>query len=182
MRYFKIIVGTLVVILLVVFILQNKDLHRSVRLGFGWDIFSQEVATPAPDKAVAPAEEATKPAPSAEEAAKPAAEGQAEAAPQPAAAPESPPAAPQRGVDVPVFILIFLAFFLGLIVASATSLAEKYRLKRLVKTAGARVKALEEEITTLRNMPLTQSLNHANPALEEAVSEVKEEEEEEGGQ
>ncbi len=134
MRYFKIILGTLAVILLVVFILQNDDLHRPVKLNFGLSVF-----TGGPVEA-----------------------NKAEtASPGATADPGNSPAGAgvEEGVEIPVFILVFLAFFLGLLVASLYSLSEKYRLKRVVKAGASRIKELEAEITSLRNMPLTQSMN-----------------------
>lgn len=136
MRYLKIIVGTLFIILLVVFILRNDDLHKPVTLNFGLSIFTQGVSFEGQDKK--PADTAAADTTTAETA---------------AVAPHDTPA---EGVEVPVFILVFLAFFFGLLVASALSLAEKYRLKRVVRAGNRRINDLEDEIKSLRNLPITQ--------------------------
>ncbi len=127
MRYFKIIVVVLLIIVGVIFILQNKDLQRPARIDFRLYLL--------PQRHVAPA-------------AAPAGEG--------AASDQAGGAAVETGAAIPIYILIFLAFFCGLVVAFFLALAERYRLKRLVKESLRRTKALETEVHRLRNMPLTQ--------------------------
>jgi uncharacterized integral membrane protein len=127
MRYVKIVVGVLVVILAVVFVLQNQDLLRPIRLGF--DPLSLFKGQP---KVEAPAPGAT-----------------------PGTAPAPDQAKPAEG-GMPAFVLIFIAFFLGVLLASAYGLGEKYRLKKLVREGLARNREIEEELRRLRNLPLSQ--------------------------
>ncbi|MBW1713350.1 MAG: LapA family protein [Deltaproteobacteria bacterium] len=132
MRYLKIVVAVLVIIVGVIFVLQNKDLQRSVELGFD------------PVSLIRGSAQETPAEPAAEEGF--------------AAGQESGPAAEVSGKNgIPVFVLVFIAFFVGILVASIYGMAEKYRLKRVVKATTRRVRDLEEELKRLRNLPLTQA-------------------------
>ena len=192
MRYLKIIVGVLVIIVGVIFVLQNKDLQRPIKLGFDpLYMFKSHgdapPAPPAPVSTVQPAakEETTAPAEGSatEEKAVEGDKAQTEAKP----APKAPVPAPSpQGDDkgIPAFILIFLAFFAGILVASLFGIMEKYRLKRVVKNGASRIRDLEEELKKIRNLPLTQPTTQAiitpPPSLAEPVKELEEPSSEEG--
>ncbi len=149
MRYLKIIVGVLVIIVGVIFVLQNHDLQRPIKLGFDplYMFRSQEAAPPPPP-----------PAPVQEEETAPKESGEKETpAPQgETAGTDTPGTAEEDSTGIPAFILIFIAFFAGILVASLFGIMEKFRLKRVVKNSAARVRELEEELKKLRNLPLTQ--------------------------
>lgn len=126
MRYVKVIVGSLIIILAVVFVLQNKGLQQPVHLGFSVSsiLLSGDAQKPGP------------------------------------------------GFDMPVFILVFAAFFTGIVFASAYSLAERYRLKGLVRKTVRRNKDLEEEIKRQRNAALNQTTTaHVEDEAKEAPPE-----------
>lgn len=126
MRYVKVIVGSLIIILAVVFVLQNKGLQQPVHLGFSVS-------------SILLAADAQKPGP---------------------------------GFDLPVFILVFAAFFTGIVFASVYSLAERYRLKGLVRKTVNRNKDLEEEIKRQRNAALNQTTTaHVEDEAEAAPPE-----------
>ncbi len=167
MRYLKIIVGVLVIIVGVIFVLQNKDLQRPIKLGFDplYMFKSHQAAPPAPpapvttDQAPAPAGDSAAEEKTAVEAS---AGGKDASAPQAPAAPARPAQAPDEGAKgIPAFILIFLAFFAGILVASLFGIMEKYRLKRVVKSGASRIRDLEEELKKIRNLPLTQPTTQA---------------------
>ena len=129
MRYFKIVVWSLLIILAVVFILQNDDLQRPARLTFNLYILPSLTSKIIPKTT-------------------PPVEMEGEAAMTEESAPD------EAGVSIPVFVLIFLFFFLGIVVASLLSLGERYRLKRVIRAASGRVKQQEEELKRLRNLPI----------------------------
>jgi len=131
MRYFKIVIWSLLIIVGVIFVLQNDDLQRPVRLTFNLYILPSVTHKIAPKTAL-PEEM----------------EGEA--------AMTEEGAADEAGVSIPVFVLIFLFFFLGIVVASLLSLGERYRLKRVIRVASVRVQQQEKEIKRLRNLPIHQ--------------------------
>jgi len=131
MRYLKIVVAVLIIILGVVFVLQNTDLQRPIRLGFD-PMFLFHGLTQKADQG---AGEASVPA------------GQGET---------GTPGQGGEGAGIPGFILIFIAFFVGVLAASFYGIMEKYRLKRMIKASNQRTGELEEELKKLRNLPLTQ--------------------------
>lgn len=162
MRYLKIIVGVLVIIVGVIFVLQNSDLQRPVKLAFDPLYMFRSHEQPEAPAAPAPVAEQEKvkeetisdkeqaPQGSQEESA-------AESRPAQPASEAAPADQPEVGSSgIPVFILVFLAFFAGILVASLFGIMEKYRLKRVVKNGVSRVRDLEEELKKLRNLPLTQ--------------------------
>ena len=162
MRYLKIIVGVLVIIVGVVFVLQNHDLQRPIKLGFDpLYMFRSHQAPPAPPAPTvekeAPADGEAATDTQGESATTPQTTGEGSAAPETPAPPEAQAQpAEDDSSGIPVFILIFIAFFAGILVASLFGIMEKYRLKRVVKKGVARVKELEVELKKLRNLPLTQ--------------------------
>ena len=173
MRYLKIIVGVLVIIIGVVFVLQNKDLQRPIGLKFDplYMFKAQEVEEPKPPVPLVGEE----PLPAGQE--ETAAGAGAEAAPKEAPpAPAPPPAVTDDPSGVPAFILIFLAFFAGILVASLFGIMEKYRLKKVVRQGAARVRDLEEELKKLRNLPLTQPPTQPVLAPPSSLPEPEEEE------
>jgi len=127
MRYLKIVVGALLIIVAVIFVMQNDDLQRRARLTFSPYSIIESLS-----------------------------QGQTKT--ETAGGEQAPAESPQPGgLSVPVYILFFMAFFAGLIVAAVYGLAEKYRLKRLVKQANTRLRDLEEELRQLRTMPLSRA-------------------------
>jgi len=153
MRYFKIVVAALIIILAVMFVLQNEDLQKPAKIefspllifeGLGGDV--QETPQGMPQETVqGTLQEAAPLVPG--------------SASEPAAA-ESPPAhaTAKNGVMIRVYVLIFIAFFFGILVASLFALGEKFRLKRLIKEANSRFKGQEAEIKRLRNLPLAKAI------------------------
>jgi putative membrane protein len=70
------------------------------------------------------------------------------------------------------YMVILLAFFVGLLVASLLGLAERFRLRKRLRDLRKRNDKLRDELNSLRNMPLNDPVS-GPPELEE---------EEEGGE
>ncbi|MCG8377086.1 MAG: hypothetical protein MI702_11445, partial [Chlorobiales bacterium] len=110
MRYLKIVVGVLVIILGVVFVLQNSDLQRPIRLDFDPMFLFQSLSSKAD-------------------------QDQGETAPEPDQAQTGEPGPGDGRAGIPAFILIFIAFFVGVLAASFYGIMEKFRLKKMIKAA-----------------------------------------------
>ncbi len=181
MRYLKIILGVLVIIIGVIFVLQNKDLQRPIELGFDplYMFKSQEAAIPLPAPVAqteVPAGGGEKPATGEEAGSGPFTEPASPDSPKPPA--ETAPAqatAQEIPSGIPAFILIFIAFFVGILVASLFGIMEKFRLKKVVKQGVARIRELEDELKKLRNLPLTQPTTQPILAPPPALAEPQEE-------
>ncbi len=59
-----------------------------------------------------------------------------------------------QSTDIPYYLIVLLAFVAGGFISLAYLLVEKIRLSSEVKRSKARIKDLEEEVNSLRNMPL----------------------------
>lgn len=75
----------------------------------------------------------------------------------------------------PTYLIIFLAFFFGLLGASLVGILERLRLRKQVKTRGKEIDRLNNEINSLRNMPVNESNGVKQPAppLVEKVPEAE---------
>lgn len=61
-----------------------------------------------------------------------------------------------RSVPIPFYVLALLAFVIGGILSMAYFLSEKIRMSRRLKACHGRILELEQELNSLRNMPLEQ--------------------------
>jgi putative membrane protein len=64
------------------------------------------------------------------------------------------------------YMVILLAFFVGLLVASLLGLAERFRLRKRLRDLRKRNDKLRDELNSLRNMPLNDPVS-GPPELEE---------------
>ncbi len=55
----------------------------------------------------------------------------------------------------PTYLVILLAFFVGLLSASLVGLSERWRLRRQVKAQVKKTEELRKELNSLRNLPVT---------------------------
>lgn len=55
----------------------------------------------------------------------------------------------------PVYLIILLAFFVGLLLASVLGLADRYRMRKLLAAGRKEVDTLNRELDSLRNLPIT---------------------------
>ncbi len=55
----------------------------------------------------------------------------------------------------PTYLVIMLAFFVGLLAASLLGVAERFRMRRQLKAKAKEVEDLNKELSSLRNLPLT---------------------------
>ncbi len=55
------------------------------------------------------------------------------------------------------YLIILLAFFVGLLTASLLGLSERFGLRRQLKQKGKEVETLQSELNALRNLPVTQA-------------------------
>jgi len=53
------------------------------------------------------------------------------------------------------YLVILLAFFVGLLAASILGFSERFRLRRLVRQKQKEIQNLSRELDSLRNLPLT---------------------------
>ncbi|MCA1989438.1 MAG: LapA family protein [Desulfarculus sp.] len=53
------------------------------------------------------------------------------------------------------YLVILLAFFVGLLAASLLGLVERYRLRRDIKALNKEIASLNQELSSLRNLPIT---------------------------
>ena len=63
------------------------------------------------------------------------------------------------------YLVILLAFFVGLFTASLLGLAERFRLRKLMRHSKKEVETLSKELNSLRNLPIT-----SQPMASEAVN------------
>jgi len=54
----------------------------------------------------------------------------------------------------PIYLIILLAFFVGLFLASLLGVAERFRLRRLFMRQQKKLKQLSSELDSLRNLPI----------------------------
>ena len=74
----------------------------------------------------------------------------------------------------PTYMVILLAFFVGLLVASLLGVVERHRQRGRVKALNKELKNLNDELSSLRNLPITsdpvaaasEDTSPAEPALE----------------
>lgn len=60
-------------------------------------------------------------------------------------------------LDLPLYLLLFFSVILGIIIGGAEGIIEKIRSGRTIKKLTKEMKAKEDELTSLRNLPLTES-------------------------
>lgn len=53
------------------------------------------------------------------------------------------------------YLVILLAFFIGLFLASLLGIAERFRLRRNIKALEKQINGLNQELNSLRNLPIT---------------------------
>lgn len=69
-----------------------------------------------------------------------------------------------ESTSYPVYLIIMLAFFVGLLSASLMGLVERFRMRRLLAAKNKELKTLNSELDSLRNLPLTdESLPASEP-------------------
>lgn len=56
--------------------------------------------------------------------------------------------------ELPFYLVVLLSFVVGSVFSMSYFLGEKIRLSRELKAANAKLAALEQEVTSLRNLPL----------------------------
>jgi putative membrane protein len=54
-----------------------------------------------------------------------------------------------------MYLIILLAFFVGLLAASLLGLVERFRMRGEIKARRKEIEALNRELSSLRNLPLT---------------------------
>lgn len=63
------------------------------------------------------------------------------------------------------YLIIMLAFFVGVLATSLLGLVERFRLRRTIKTKVAEIKSLNNELISLRNLPITSEAIKPGPPL-----------------
>ncbi len=53
------------------------------------------------------------------------------------------------------YLIIMLAFFVGVLVTSLLGMVERFRLRRTIKAKDNEIKSLNRELNSLRNLPIT---------------------------
>jgi len=67
----------------------------------------------------------------------------------------------------PTYLVIMLAFFVGLLAASLLGMAERFRMRRQLRAKAKEVEDLNKELSSLRNLPLTSDPVPATPTTPE---------------
>lgn len=60
-----------------------------------------------------------------------------------------------RSGDISIYLVVVIAFLLGVIAAGATGMIERFRLKRMIKSLTRRLDEKDRELSSLRNLPIT---------------------------
>lgn len=63
----------------------------------------------------------------------------------------------------PTYLVIILAFFVGLLTASLLGIADRFRMRRQLRAKSKEVEDLNKELSSLRNLPLTSDPVPAGP-------------------
>ena len=63
----------------------------------------------------------------------------------------------EETLNLPLYLLLFFSVILGIIIGGAEGIVEKVRNGRTIKKLMKEMKAKENELTSLRNLPLTES-------------------------
>jgi putative membrane protein len=72
-----------------------------------------------------------------------------------------------KSSGVSVYQVTFIAFFLGVVVVGFFGLVERFRLKRRIKVLSKELESKDQELNSLRNLPITS--DHPRPAEKEAA-------------
>ena len=59
--------------------------------------------------------------------------------------------------QLPLFIVVFISIFLGILIAGAVGALEGIRFRREINLLKKKIKEDEEELSSLRNLPLSDS-------------------------
>lgn len=60
-------------------------------------------------------------------------------------------------LELPVYLLLFFSVILGIIIGGVEGIIEKVRSGRTIKKLVKEMKSKEDELTSLRNLPLTEA-------------------------
>ncbi|MCD6562157.1 MAG: LapA family protein [Deltaproteobacteria bacterium] len=60
-----------------------------------------------------------------------------------------------QSVKMPISFVVVVAFLIGFVVAGGYGMFERFRLKKQIKTLTKEVKEMDNEINSLRNLPVT---------------------------
>jgi hypothetical protein len=72
-----------------------------------------------------------------------------------------------KSSGVSVYQVTFIAFFLGVVIVGFFGLVERFRLKKRIKTLSKELERKDQELNSLRNLPITS--DHPGPAGKEAA-------------
>ena len=73
--------------------------------------------------------------------------------------------------ELPFYLLVLLSFVVGSVFSMSYFLAEKIRLNHELKASKAKLAALEQEVTSLRNLPLEEEVYPSTSSkVESAIS------------
>ncbi|WP_045222582.1 LapA family protein [Desulfonatronum thioautotrophicum] len=70
--------------------------------------------------------------------------------------------------ELPFYLIVLLSFVVGSVFSMSYFLAEKIRLNHELKASKAKLAALEQEVTSLRNLPLEEEVYPSSAAKAEA--------------
>ena len=72
--------------------------------------------------------------------------------------------------ELPFYLIVLLSFVVGSVFSMSYFLAEKIRLAHELKSSKAKLAALEQEVTSLRNLPLEEEVYPSNTSKTETAS------------
>jgi lipopolysaccharide assembly protein A len=72
--------------------------------------------------------------------------------------------------ELPFYLIVLVSFVVGSVFSMSYFLAEKLRLSHELKSSKAKLAALEQEVTSLRNLPLEEEAYPSSASKTETVS------------
>ncbi len=72
--------------------------------------------------------------------------------------------------ELPFYLIVLVSFVIGSVFSMSYFLAEKIRLTHELKSSKAKLAALEQEVTSLRNLPLEEEVYPSSSKTETAFS------------
>jgi len=79
--------------------------------------------------------------------------------------------------DVPLWLMIFSSLAIGVIISAVVGVSEHLKLKLQIIRMKKKIKKLEEEINSLRNIPITQAMEQQEEEIIANKNKLIEEEE-----
>jgi len=77
-------------------------------------------------------------------------------------------------LELPLYLLLFFSLIIGIIIGGVEGIVDKIRNANTIRKLKKEMKAKEDELTSLRNLPLTESRVHVSGGKDKKSSESEE--------